>query len=214
VHADYDGFILSLSDGGVDNGNEHGLMWGNAQELAEALTRHDGLLLSVFEYEENANGDVRLTYSDYGIDEEPIGAVFVVAAADVEALAAWLQQLPKPLTHSALAARAAQFEKEQKRLREDLYAGLADELTFEGATYRLWARDDAGVGLYGLPHAHDNPRRWLLRAADGGLTITGRPQRLDAHGRPRLMLQPHPQAGQTWTWVRQLPRTRLSVSSF
>ena len=209
LHAHYhDGFYLTLA-AADDLESEQGIDWWESQALAEALERHDGLLLGAFDYEEDGDGAVTLIWTDYDMDDNPVGGALRLSADDVKPFGDWLRALPRPREHPQLVQCNADFERRQQALREELYAGLPDTVEHEGCRYRLWARDNDGNSLYGLPHAAlSDPRRWILRTADGTVTASGRPQRPDRHGNARLWLHPRPPASSNWVWVREPPKSR------
>src|ERR1039457_824852 len=147
LHAHYhDGFLLTLAAADEPE-SERGVDWWEAQTLAEALERHDGLLLGAFTYEEGTDGAVTLIWTDYDNEDSPIGGVLCLTAADVKPFGDWLRALPRPREHPQLIACNADFERHQQALREELYAGLPDTLEHEGCHYRLWARDNDGNSL-------------------------------------------------------------------
>lgn len=205
VHAEYDVFSARLFTGDGDPHDRVDVTHDRIAELVFALRRRDGLL-SPLELTEGPDGSVDLSWSDYDIDERPVGGAVRIPAEQVEPLTAWIEALELPSPHLKLADHEAEHHANFRQVVYDLSAGLPDTVTYDERTYRLWARDDAGVGLYRLPHSDlADPLRWLRRDPDGALSPSGRPQAPDRHGTPRRYLQPHPDHGQQWIWVRIKP---------
>lgn len=205
VDASWDGWLLELSCG-QEPDDRVAIGPGSLLDVIEAFERHDGLLCSPIEFYEAPDGTTTLSWSDYDIEENPIGGRVDVPTEHVGALLEWMKGLESPPLPARLRALAAENLRQREETRELLKGGLPESMPHDGRDYHLFARDEVGVGLYSIIHGHeDDPALWLMRHADGSLTLSSRPQAPDRHGRPRRHLPPKAPRGSRWLWLRERP---------